>query len=132
MTLAGLTQRSKTAQALALRARIVLPCAEVQADTEVAERLQINRHTVGNWRRLFLAKRLDGLFDEPRPGAVAIPRAARRSPARLRALQLVELRLPADLLHALRLVVALHQGTIGGTMWSTITLANSIASGPHG
>jgi transposase len=68
-TLVGLTQRRKTAQALALRARIVLACTEVQADTEVAERLRINRLTVGKWRRRFMAKRLDGLFDEPRPGA---------------------------------------------------------------
>jgi len=67
--LVGLTQRRKTAQALALRARIVLACTERQADTEVAERLQINRLTVGKWRRRFLAKRLDGLYDEPRPGA---------------------------------------------------------------
>jgi transposase len=64
-----LTQRRKTAQALALRARIVLACTEKVADTEVAERLHINRLTVGKWRRRFLAKRLDGLFDEPRPGA---------------------------------------------------------------
>jgi len=68
-TLKGLTERRKTAQALALRARIVLACTEGGADTEVAERLRINRLTVGKWRRRFLARRLDGLFDEPRPGA---------------------------------------------------------------
>ena len=55
-TLMGLTQRRKTAQAIALRARIVLACTEGHADTEVAERLQINRLTVGKWRRRFLAR----------------------------------------------------------------------------
>ena len=68
-TLQGLTRRRKTAQALALRARIVLACTEGQADTEIAQRLRVNRLTVGKWRRRFLAQRLDGLFDEPRPGA---------------------------------------------------------------
>jgi transposase len=68
-TLKGLTERRRTAQGLALRARIVLACTEGLADTEVAERLHVNRLTVGKWRRRFLARRLDGLFDEPRPGA---------------------------------------------------------------
>jgi transposase len=67
--LGDLVRRRKTAQALALRARIVLACTENCADTEVAERLHISRLTVGKWRRRFLARRLDGLFDEPRPGA---------------------------------------------------------------
>ena len=68
-TLEGLVRRRKSAQALALRARIVMTCAEGHADTEVAQRLRINRLTVGKWRRRFVARRLDGLFDEPRPGA---------------------------------------------------------------
>ena len=68
-TLKGLVRRRKTAQALALRARIVLACAEGHPDTEVARRLEINRLTVGKWRRRFRERRLDGLFDEPRPGA---------------------------------------------------------------
>jgi len=65
-----LTNRRKTAQAMALRARIVLACAEKSAPTngEVAARLKVNQATVGKWRRRFVADRLDGLFDEPRPG----------------------------------------------------------------
>jgi transposase len=63
------TRRSKTAQALALRARIILACADGGDDTEVAERLDIFRGTVGKWRRRFVAKGTDGLLDEPRPGA---------------------------------------------------------------
>jgi len=68
-TLVGYTQRRKTAQALALRARIILGCADGRHDLEVAEDLRVNRITVGKWRRRFLSKRLAGLHDEPRPGA---------------------------------------------------------------
>ncbi len=67
--LVGYTQRRKTAQALALRARIVLRCAEGRHDQDVAEDLRVSRLTVGKWRRRFLGKRLAGLLDEPRPGA---------------------------------------------------------------
>ena len=63
------TRRSTTAQALALRARIVLACAEGGDDSAIARRLGINRATVGKWRRRFLRRGTDGLLDEPRPGA---------------------------------------------------------------
>jgi transposase len=66
--LAEWTRRHKTGQALALRARIILGCAQGASNTEVAERLQVTVQTVGKWRRRFLEKRLDGLLDEPRPG----------------------------------------------------------------
>jgi transposase len=68
-TLERWSRRPTTAQALALRCRIVLACAEGGANTEVAERLGVSRATVGKWRTRFLADRLDGLHDEPRPGA---------------------------------------------------------------
>jgi len=68
-TLQGWAQRPKTAQALALRARIVLACAEGKSNTVVSGALQLCRQTVGKWRGRFLAQRLDGLLDEPRPGA---------------------------------------------------------------
>ena len=67
-TLQGWTTRRKTAQGLALRARIVLACAEGRSNTAVAARLGINRGTVVKWRARLLARRLDGLSDEPRPG----------------------------------------------------------------
>jgi transposase len=62
-------RRRTTAQALALRARIVLSCSEGGHDGEVADRLRIGRDTVGRWRRRFIAQGVDGLLDEPRPGA---------------------------------------------------------------
>jgi transposase len=61
--------RPTSAQRLALRSRIVLACAEGLDNKDVAARLQINVVTVGKWRKRFLEDRLDGLADEPRPGA---------------------------------------------------------------
>jgi transposase len=61
-------KRRKTAQGLALRARIVLACAEGRSNVAVAARLGISRTTVKKWRARFLVRRLDGLGDEPRPG----------------------------------------------------------------
>src|ERR1035438_5001906 len=61
-------KRRKTAQGLALRARIVLTCAEGHSNTAGAARPGVSRPTVTKWRARFLAGRLDGLGDEPRPG----------------------------------------------------------------
>jgi transposase len=68
-TLLGYTRRSTSAQALAQRARIVLQCAQGHTNCAVAEELGTTRLTVGKWRQRFVSKRLDGLLDEPRPGA---------------------------------------------------------------
>ena len=61
-------RRPKSAQALALRSRIVLAAAEGLGNTQVAERLGVQRSTVSKWRARFAADGLDGLTDEPRPG----------------------------------------------------------------
>jgi len=63
------TRRHKTSQALALRSRIVMACAQGASNSETADRLRITKQTVGKWRSRFLERRLDGLLDEPRPGA---------------------------------------------------------------
>ena len=67
--LEGWTRRRKTAQALALRARIVLMAAEgLWSNGEIAERWTVSRPTVTKWRNRFAERRLEGLVDEPRPG----------------------------------------------------------------
>jgi transposase len=67
-TLERWARRHTTSQALALRCRIVLACAEGDSNTGVAQRLGVARSTVIKWRGRFVALRLDGLHDEPRPG----------------------------------------------------------------
>ena len=63
------TRRHKTSQALALRARIVLACQQDRSNREIGGQLRITPQTVGKWRSRFQIQRLDGLLDEPRPGA---------------------------------------------------------------
>jgi transposase len=62
------SRRAKTAQYLALRARIVLRCAEGGTNQQAATDLGIDRSTVDRWRARFIAQRLDGLHDEARSG----------------------------------------------------------------
>lgn len=68
-TLQNWSRRPKSAQALALRARMILRCAEGRTNTQVAEQVQVRIATVGKWRQRFVERRVDGLLDEPRPGA---------------------------------------------------------------
>lgn len=67
-TLEGWATRRSTAQALALRARIVLQAAAGDSNTVIARHERVTRPTVGKWRGRFLRQRLAGLLDEPRPG----------------------------------------------------------------
>ena len=100
--LTALTLRRKTAQALALRARIVLACAEGIDNTVVASRQRVTPQTVSKWRARFVEDRLDGLLDAPRPGA---PRTIDDS------------RVDAVIAKTLESVPA------GATHWSTRTMA---------
>lgn len=63
------SRRPTTARALAERARIILASASGAPSLTVAETLGVTRQTVGKWRTRFLADRVDGLLDAPRPGA---------------------------------------------------------------
>ncbi len=67
--LAMLARRPKSSQAIAMRARIVLGCAEGMSNGTVANKLRITSATVCKWRERFRVTRLEGLLDEPRPGA---------------------------------------------------------------
>jgi len=64
-----LARRPKSAQAIAMRARIVLGCDEGLRNGAVAKKLHITGATVCKWRERFRVNRLEGLLDEPRPGA---------------------------------------------------------------
>ena len=64
-----LAKRRKSAQAMAMRARIVLACAGGSTNADVAASLKVSQAMVGRWRKRFVEHRLDGLSDDPRPGA---------------------------------------------------------------
>ncbi|MBI3264664.1 MAG: IS630 family transposase [Acidobacteria bacterium] len=64
----SLAHRSRSAPHVARRARIILACADARETTSVARRLHVSPTTVCKWRTRFLRDRVDGLYDEPRPG----------------------------------------------------------------
>jgi len=68
-TLQRWARRASSSQALAQRCRIVLGCAAGKSNKEVAAEVDVWPQTVGIWRRRFIERRLEGLADEPRPGA---------------------------------------------------------------
>src|SRR5208283_879320 len=67
--LTALIRKHRTPQSLAVRARIVLAAAGGLTNKEIAAKLEICAHTAGEWRKRFASARMDGLYDEPRPGA---------------------------------------------------------------
>jgi transposase len=94
-----------TARALALRARIVLACRAGRSNREVARRLAITTQTVGKWRARFVARRLEGLLDQPRSGA---PRS-----------------ISDELVEAV-LAKTLHERPPDGPRWSSRRLASAL------
>jgi transposase len=67
--LTRLSKRVRVNRSLAFRARLVLACADGPAASAVARRFRTTNATVGKWRRRFIDRRLEGLYDEPRVGA---------------------------------------------------------------
>lgn len=101
----SLTHRSRSAPALARRARIVLACAEGRDNQAVARRLRMSPVTVCKWRARFIAERVAGLFDEPRPG----------TPRRISDVQVENV-----------VIRTLETTPRGATHWSTRTMAKAI------
>jgi transposase len=93
--LMSLAARRRTAQALAVRARIVLGCAEGEQNKAVAARLGVGENMVGKWRRRFAEHRLEGLRDEPRCGTPRTIEDARIEAVIVRTLE----SLPPDATH---------------------------------
>lgn len=98
-------RRGTTSQRLSMRARIVLECAGGADNKRVGRRLRTTAPTVGKWRSRFVEARLDGLLDEPRPGA---PRT-----------------ITDDLVEAV-VVKTLESTPKGATHWSTRGMARAM------
>lgn len=67
-TLERWARRPNSAQALAMRCRIVLAAAEGATNAQICRDMGLSANTVRKWRTRFAQQRLDGLHDEPRPG----------------------------------------------------------------
>src|ERR1700693_2081747 len=103
-TLQGWTRRRKTAQALSMRARIILRASEGLTATAIATETHTCIQTVSKWWRRFDERGLDGVLDEPRPG----------QPRKLSDAQIEEV-----------IVRTLESKPPAATHWSTRTMAQA-------
>src|SRR3954453_11960808 len=109
------SRRRKTAQALALRSRIVLAAADGAANYEIAEQLGVSRPTVTKWRNRFAQRRLEGLLDEPRPGR---PRTGADEQVERIVTTTLE-SAPKDATHWSTRALAAHLGVSQDAVWRT-------------
>lgn len=115
------SRRVKSSQALAQRCKIVLGCADGKSNQQVAAELGIWPQTVGKWRRRFIERRLEGLVDEPRPGA---PRKITDGQIEQVVVATLE-RAPADATHWSRTSMAAQSGlskSTVGRIWKAFGL----------
>src|SRR4029434_3087134 len=119
--LAHLAQRIRVNRAVAFRARLVLACAAGVTDTSVARRYRTTNATVGKWRSRCIARRLEGLYDEPRVGA---PRTVSDADVEAVVVQTLETK-PAGATHWSTRTMAEKSGishTLVGRIWRTFGL----------
>jgi len=109
------SRRRTTAQALALRSRIVLAAAKGLSNLEIAEQLGISRPTVTKWRNRFATFRLEGLLDEPRPGR---PRTVTDEQVETIVITTLESK-PKDATHWSTRSLAAHLGVTQDSVWRT-------------
>ena len=109
------SRRRTTAQALALRSRIVLAAADGLSNSEIAEQLGISRPTVTKWRNRFGQSRLEGLLDEPRPGR---PRTVTDEQVETIVITTLESK-PRDATHWSTRSLAAHLGVTQDAVWRT-------------
>jgi transposase len=109
------SRRRTTAQALALRSRIVLAAAEGLSNLEIAAQLGITRPTVTKWRNRFAKSRLEGLLDEPRPGR---PRTVTDEQVETIVITTLESK-PKDATHWSTRSLAAHLGVTQDSVWRT-------------
>jgi transposase len=113
--------RVRSARRLAFRAKIILASAAGASDVEVARRRRTTPQTVGLWRKRFATKGIDGLFDEPRPGA---PRTINDAAVEKVVVATLE-RTPPGATHWSTRDMAKHQGlshTTVGRIWRAFGL----------
>jgi transposase len=109
------SRRRNTAQALAMRSRIVLAASEGVSNSQIAERLGVSRPTVTKWRNRFCERRLEGLLDEPRPGR---PRTVTDDQVEAIVITTLESK-PKDATHWSTRSLAAHLGLSQDAVWRT-------------
>jgi transposase len=127
-TLGRWSRRAKSSQALALRCRIVLACATGATNKQVAADLGVSLPTVGKWRSRFVARRLEGLVDEPRPG---VPRTITDEQVKAVLVATLE-QTPKDATHWSRASMAKRSGlskSTVGRIWKAFGLTPHLAEG---
>jgi transposase len=128
MELERLVRRARTNRRLSFRASLVLACTDGATNTDVARRHRTSVQTVGTWRRRFIERRLEGLYDEPRVGA---PRTVTDAEVERIVVETLETK-PKGRTHWSTREMAAHAGvshTTVGRIWRTFGLKPHVVRG---